>query len=47
MFHTWRAHLPSPLSPVVMRGQPMARQLRRRAGLDDAFLDELSAWIPT
>jgi uncharacterized ferritin-like protein (DUF455 family) len=45
-FEAWRATLPSPLSPMVMRGKPLARDARKRAGLDDAFLDELERWQP-
>ena len=43
-FSTWRAHLPEPLSPVVMRGKPLARAARRRAGFSDAFVDQLDDW---
>jgi uncharacterized ferritin-like protein (DUF455 family) len=43
-FARWAAHLPAPLSPVVMRGKPMNRESRRKAGLTDPFLDELAAW---
>ena len=45
-FAAWRSTLPSPLSPMVMRGKPLARDARKRAGLDDAFLDELERWQP-
>ncbi|MET0283801.1 MAG: DUF455 family protein [Polyangiales bacterium] len=46
-FAGWCAALPAPLSPMVMRGKPLAREARRAAGLDDAFLDALEAWQPT
>ncbi|HEX5656212.1 MAG TPA: DUF455 family protein, partial [Polyangiales bacterium] len=46
-FARWCAALPAPLSPMVMRGRPLARATRRAAGLDDAFLDALEAWQPT
>lgn len=42
-FDAFRAALPPPVSPAVLRGEPMARAARRRAGLDDAFLDALAA----
>lgn len=45
-FSAWSAALPPPLSPMLMRGQPLARAPRRRAGQPDAFLDELEAWQP-
>jgi uncharacterized ferritin-like protein (DUF455 family) len=45
-FEAWRAALPAPLSPMVMRGRPLAREARRAAGLDDSFLDALEAWQP-
>jgi uncharacterized ferritin-like protein (DUF455 family) len=45
-FVSWQKALPPPLSPMVMRGQPLARAARLRAGLDAEFLDELDAWQP-
>jgi uncharacterized ferritin-like protein (DUF455 family) len=45
-FESWRRALPSPLSPMVMRGRPVARAARLSAGLDNAFVDELEAWQP-
>jgi uncharacterized ferritin-like protein (DUF455 family) len=45
-FATWRAHLPAPLSPMLMRGTPIERAERRRAGFSDAFLDELERFAP-
>jgi uncharacterized ferritin-like protein (DUF455 family) len=44
-FAAWVARLVPPLSPIVMRGAPIARDARRRAGLDDAFIDELVRWV--
>lgn len=41
-FVSWSAELPPPLSPVLMRGDPLDRTARLRAGFDDAFLDALS-----
>jgi uncharacterized ferritin-like protein (DUF455 family) len=46
-FESWRAALPPPLSPMLMRGRPMDREARLRAGMDQAFLDALEAWEPT
>jgi uncharacterized ferritin-like protein (DUF455 family) len=37
----WSAALPAPLTPSVLRGLPLNRGARARAGLDDAFLDQL------
>ena len=45
-FETWRLALPAPLSPVLMRGRPLQRAARLRAGQPQAFLDELEAWQP-
>lgn len=45
-FERWRADLPPPLSPSVLRGRELARDLRRSAGLDDEFLEALAAWPP-
>jgi uncharacterized ferritin-like protein (DUF455 family) len=43
-FEEWRALLPAPLSPVLMKGTPLDRAARRRAGLGDRFMDALDAW---
>lgn len=43
-FDTWRAALPEPLTPTVMRGRPMNHVGRREAGLPRAFLAALEAW---
>ena len=43
-FATWSAHLPPPLSPLLMRGAPIDRAGRIRAGFSEAFVDELSRW---
>ena len=45
-FETWRRALPEPLTPLLMRGQPMRRDARREAGQPDPFIDELEAWNP-
>jgi uncharacterized ferritin-like protein (DUF455 family) len=40
----WADALPAPLSPLVMRGDPLNRADPRRAGMTDGFLDELERW---
>jgi uncharacterized ferritin-like protein (DUF455 family) len=45
-FESWRLALPAPLSPALMRGKPLQREARLRAGQSEAFLDELEAWQP-
>ncbi len=45
-FDTWRRSLPPPLSPMLMRGRPLNRDARRRAGVPEAFLDALERWQP-
>jgi len=45
-FERWRETLPPPLTPLLMRGKPLHREARRRAGQSDLFLDELEAWQP-
>lgn len=42
----WCARLPPPMSPLVLRGKPLDRERRARAGMDDVFLDALEAWEP-
>jgi uncharacterized ferritin-like protein (DUF455 family) len=46
-FETWAAALPEPLSPMLMRGKPIQRETRIRAGQSEAFIDALEAWEPT
>jgi uncharacterized ferritin-like protein (DUF455 family) len=43
-FRGWLRALPSPLSPMVMRGKQMDLGARRRAGFSESFLDELGRW---
>ena len=43
-FDRWRAALPTPLTPLLMRGRPLQRDARARAGIPARFLDELAAW---
>lgn len=45
-FEAWRARLAAPLSPIVMRGRPIERTRRARAGLDEAFSSALERWEP-
>ncbi len=45
-FDAWSAALPPPLSPMLMRGHPLQRAARARAGFPEAFLDRLEAWLP-
>ncbi|GAC1351116.1 MAG: DUF455 family protein [Polyangiales bacterium] len=41
-FQAWAEHLPSPLSPSLMRGFPMARDGRVRAGFSEHFVNALA-----
>lgn len=43
-FEAWRAHLPAPLSPMMMRGVPLNAEARARAGFSPAFTEALSRW---
>ncbi len=43
-FDHWRLALPPPLSPRMMRGQPIERAARLRAGLPEEFLERLASW---
>lgn len=45
-FAAWKAALPAPLSPLLMRGKTLARQRRLKAQFPAAFIDELAAWQP-
>ena len=45
-FDDWAAQLPAPMSPMLMRGKPINREDRLRAGYPEAFLDRLAAWQP-
>ncbi|MBX3202352.1 MAG: DUF455 family protein [Labilithrix sp.] len=45
-FAAWARALPAPLTPLLMRGRPLRREARRRAGQTERFLDELEAWQP-
>ncbi|WP_437678296.1 ferritin-like domain-containing protein [Sorangium sp. So ce131] len=43
-FDVWVRHIPPPLSPLLMRGDPMNRRDRSRSGLSEPFLDALASW---
>lgn len=45
-FDAWAAHLPPPLSPLLMRGAPIARDARLAAGFPAAFIDALDRFSP-
>jgi uncharacterized ferritin-like protein (DUF455 family) len=45
-FEEWSRQLPAPLSPWVMHGRPIAGEARRRAGMSEAFLSALAAFVP-
>lgn len=45
-FARWERALVPPLSPLLMRGAPIQRAARLRAGQPEAFIDELEAWRP-
>jgi len=45
-FERWRKALPEPLTPLLMRGRPFARDARLRAGQPERFVAELEAWQP-
>ena len=46
-FDTWLAHLPPPISPILLKGRPLHREFRARAGQSDTFLDALDAYEGT
>ncbi len=45
-FEAWRSALPEPLTPLLMRGNPIQREARLRAGQPARFVEELEAWRP-
>src|SRR6185503_13360664 len=46
-FQAYLAHVQFPLGPKRARGARFDRDARKRAGLDDAFIDALEATPPT
>ncbi len=45
-FETWLAHLPKPLTPLVLRGVPYSREARLDSGMPREFVDALERWRP-
>jgi len=45
-FDAWSAELPAPITPALLRGRPLNRAARTRAGFDHAFLERLAAVPP-
>jgi uncharacterized ferritin-like protein (DUF455 family) len=45
-FDAWKRALPAPLTPLLMRGLPLRRDARSRAGQPASFLDALESWTP-
>lgn len=45
-FEAWAGHLPPPLSPWVMHGNPIDAEARGRAGMPPEFIEDLRAYIP-
>jgi uncharacterized ferritin-like protein (DUF455 family) len=45
-FEDWVSHLPPPLTPWVLRGEPMATGARIRAGMPAAFVEQVAAYRP-
>ncbi len=45
-FETWLAHLPKPLTPLVLRGVPFSRAARIDSGMPLEFVDALERWQP-
>jgi uncharacterized ferritin-like protein (DUF455 family) len=45
-FEEWVEHLPPPLSPWVLKGEPLARGQRLSAGMPEEFVAALAAYVP-
>jgi uncharacterized ferritin-like protein (DUF455 family) len=43
-FRGWTSYLVPPLTPTVMRGEPINREDRLRSGMSERFIDDLAAW---
>lgn len=43
-FATWALQLPKPLTPLLMRGKRVNRNLRRRAGMSERFIAALESY---
>ncbi len=46
-FATWCERLPSPITPLLLKGKKLRWELRRKAEMPEAFLGELEAWTPS
>ncbi len=46
-FERWSLELPAPFSPWVMHGNPIAESVRLRAGMSEAFVRALRAYVPS
>jgi len=46
-FDRWRAELPAPLSPLLMRGKVLSKGLRFKAELTPDFVARLESWDPS
>ena len=46
-FERWQGELPAPLSPMLMRGRPLNRLARERAGIPPDLSERLDRWQPT
>lgn len=46
LFECWSENLPPPLSPLLLRGLPLDRDRRSRAGFPEPFLEALERWQP-
>ena len=45
-YERWRSELPKPLTPALLRGRPLNRTARLRAGMSEEFLARLEAERP-
>jgi uncharacterized ferritin-like protein (DUF455 family) len=45
-FDVWFSHLPPPLSPAVLHGDPIATHARARAGMPEKFIAQLTTYVP-
>ena len=43
-FAAWMGQLVPPLTPTVMRGDPLNRASRLRSGMSEGFVDDLARW---
>lgn len=47
LFEEWVSHLPAPLSPWVLKGEPLAESPRLRAGMPKEFVAALASYLPS